>query len=218
LPKGALVGNFLHEILEKTDFTKKDFEALIISVAQAYSSVYQSEDLDFYKTWIQQVLNAKLQDLPFTLSQIEAKKKIAEMPFFFSKKKIKAAEINALSPLIQVEKDIDAGTMGGFIDLFFEYEGKYYLLDWKSNFLGNSKEDYNQENMSIAMQGNNYHLQYLIYTVAIKRYLEHKNIDFEKHFGGVLYIFLRGCREDKTYGIYFQKPDNSLITKLDNLF
>jgi exodeoxyribonuclease V beta subunit len=218
LPKGAVIGNFLHEILENADFTSNNFKELIFSVSNRYTSVYQPSDLEFYQTWIKQVLEARLQELPFTLSDISTEKKIAEMPFFFKKKKIKAEEINSLSPFIHVENDINAGAMGGFIDLFFEHQGKYYLLDWKSNFLGNKKEDYNQENMELSMKGNNYHLQYLIYTIAIKRYLEHKGINFEKTFGGVLYIFLRGCRIGESYGIYYQKPNDNLIKKLDDLF
>ena len=74
--------------------------------------------------------------------------------------------------------------MTGFIDLFFEHQGKYYILDWKSNHLGNNLENYSQENMEEAMKGSNYNLQYYIYTIAANRFLKTKikDYNYEKHF------------------------------------
>lgn len=109
--------------------------------------------------------------------------------------------------------------MYGFIDLFFEHKGKYYILDWKSNFLGSSISDYDTDNIELAMKGNNYHLQYLIYTVAVKRFLSLRNpqFNYDKDFGGVLYVFLRGCRSDQKTGIYYTKAPRALIEQLDLL-
>ena len=66
---------------------------------------------------------------------------------------------------------------------------------------------YNQENLLNAMNINNYHLQYMIYTVALVRYLRQKieNFDYDTHFGGVLYLFVRGVRINNTTGIYFNR-------------
>ena len=118
--------------------------------------------------------------------------------------------------------------MTGFVDLVFEYNRKYYILDWKSNHLGNNIDSYSRENMEEAMAGSNYYLQYHIYTIAAKRFLEHKlgkdaqgnNLfDYERDFGGVIYIFLRGVRfGDTSFGVYFDKPPLNKINGLDELF
>jgi len=117
------------------------------------------------------------------------------------------------------ESDLE-GLMTGFIDLIFELNGKYYILDWKSNHLGNKLEDYGPDQLEEAMKASNYNLQYLIYTVALKRWLESRIPDFDyyKHFGGVLYVFLRGTREGQETGIYKAIPDREDIEKLDRAF
>lgn len=95
--------------------------------------------------------------------------------------------------------------MKGFIDLLFAYEGKYYLLDWKSNWLGKSYEDYAEENLNISMQQNQYTLQAEIYTHSLEKYLRLVHSEpFSELFGGVYYIFLRGLPSD---GIKFIDPE-----------
>jgi exodeoxyribonuclease V beta subunit len=98
------------------------------------------------------------------------------------------------------------GMMTGFIDLLFEHEGKYYILDWKSNFLGDQLHHYDQSAVMNAMNENNYHLQYLIYALAVEKFLKSKlpNFDFEKQFGGVIYLFLRGTRSNENSGVFVQ--------------
>ena len=84
-----------------------------------------------------------------------------------------------------------------------KHKAQYYILDWKSNHLGNDAENYDLAGMEAAMAGSNYHLQYMIYTVALKRWLEKRiaGFDFDTHFGGVIYVFLRGVRDDRQTGI-----------------
>ena len=91
------------------------------------------------------------------------------------------------------------GMMKGFIDLVFEFEGKYYIADWKSNHLGNSYSDYSQERISGEMEKHNYFLQYYIYSAALNRYLKQRlgsSYSYEKHFGGVYYFFVRGMNPE----------------------
>ncbi len=110
------------------------------------------------------------------------------------------------------------GVMHGFIDLLFRHKGKYYILDWKSNFLGNKLEDYKRKGMEEGMRGSNYHLQYYIYTLAVKRHLERKlkDFDYERDFGGVIYMFLRGVRENGDTGIFTTRPEKKRIEELDD--
>ncbi|MFN3985848.1 MAG: exodeoxyribonuclease V subunit beta [Rhodocyclaceae bacterium] len=88
------------------------------------------------------------------------------------------------------------GYLKGFIDLVFVYRGRYYLLDWKSNHLGVTPAAYAPARLADAMHAHAYHLQHLIYTVALHRHLRRglPGYDFKQHFGGVLYLFVRGVR------------------------
>jgi exodeoxyribonuclease V beta subunit len=109
------------------------------------------------------------------------------------------------------------GMLLGFIDLVFCHGGKYYIIDWKSNYLGADPENYSPENLAREMERKLYPLQYLIYTVALNRYLQRRISDYsyDTHFGGAYYLFLRGI--DKSHpdnGIYFDKPDVALVQEL----
>lgn len=79
----------------------------------------------------------------------------------------------------------------GFIDLVFRHDGRYYLLDYKSNWLGEDREAYTQQAMIQAMRLHRYDLQYQLYSLALHRYLRHRIADYhyERHFGGVIYLF-----------------------------
>jgi len=109
--------------------------------------------------------------------------------------------------------------MNGKIDLFFEHEGRYYILDWKSNYLGNNLADYSPQGIAQAMNAHNYHLQYLIYTVAVKKYLESRlgSFDYDSQFGGVIYLFVRGVRANSETGIFTHKPPFQKIQALERI-
>lgn len=106
--------------------------------------------------------------------------------------------------------------LNGLIDLVFEHNGKYYILDWKTNFLGNQVEHYNHKNMLKAMEINNYHLQYTIYTYALNKYLESRipAYDYETHFGGVIYLFIRGIRKDQNTGIFTNRITSAELEQI----
>ncbi|MGA1651686.1 MAG: exodeoxyribonuclease V subunit beta [Burkholderiaceae bacterium] len=114
----------------------------------------------------------------------------------------------------------------GFIDLVIEHDGRYFLIDWKSNHLGNRMADYGPEPLKRSMLEHRYHLQYLIYTLALDRYLRLrvKNYCYENHFGGVFYLFIRGVRpywrnaDRSPAGVFYKKPKAESIARLDRLF
>jgi exodeoxyribonuclease V beta subunit len=113
------------------------------------------------------------------------------------------------------EKDV-AGFMTGAIDLLFRQGGKYYLLDYKSNFLGDSPSSYQLPRLREAMAREHYYVQYLIYTVALHRYLRQRvaGYSYERDFGGAVYLFLRGMPE----GVFADRPSASLIAALEGYF
>ncbi len=117
-----------------------------------------------------------------------------------------------------------AGYLKGYIDLVFEHGGRFYVLDWKSNHLGYAPEDYALARLEEAMQAHGYHLQHLLYSVALHRHLGRTlpGYDCARHFGGVLYLFVRGVRphwqvEGGAAGVYFHRTPPAVIAGLDAL-
>jgi len=110
--------------------------------------------------------------------------------------------------------------MHGFIDLIFEQDGRYYLADYKSNWLGDSVEQYHRGAMHQAMVDHYYDLQYWIYLLALHRYCRTHVPDYDpqQHLGGVYYLFLRGMDTSGEHGVYFQPVDVPALNHLDALF
>jgi exodeoxyribonuclease V beta subunit len=110
------------------------------------------------------------------------------------------------------------GMLHGFIDLIFEYDGKYFVADYKSNYLGDKLEDYNQQAMSEKNRASLYDLQYLIYTIALDKYLQQSldNYSYDEHFGGVYYLYLRGFKDG--FGVYQARPSKAIVEELKELF
>jgi exodeoxyribonuclease V beta subunit len=111
------------------------------------------------------------------------------------------------------------GYLRGFIDLVFRHEGRFYVVDYKSNWLGPRAEDYGPEQLAEAMAHHHYYLQYHLYTVAVHRYLAQRvpGYDYAQHFGGVYYLFLRGMspHHARGNGVFFDRPPRALIDELD---
>lgn len=182
LPASAKTGILLHAILEK------------IPLQEAFS-VQTSSDLAQwirpflangpYENWedvfcdiIYDVLRMPLGD--FLFSDLNEQTCLRELEFLYPSR-----DLDNLN--------LENGFLKGVIDLLFEHKGKYYLIDWKSNWLGPSNEYYQNENLTLAIREKKYDLQAKIYCNAIKKYLQvFENIDVESQFGGIFYIFLRG--------------------------
>ena len=124
-------------------------------------------------------------------------------------------------------QDIQKGFFKGFVDLMFHHKGYFYLLDWKSNFLGHSYQDYQLECLEREMQQSHYLLQGMMYLLALHRYLK-KHVpqyDYHMHFGGIFYVFIRGLRPipsstdpspfSATNGIYHMLPPASLMQSME---
>lgn len=111
------------------------------------------------------------------------------------------------------------GMLKGFIDLVFEHEGRYYVADYKSNWLGPTDDDYSRPAMQAAVLEKRYDVQYVLYLFALHRLLRSRlpDYDYDKHVGGAVYMFLRGT-QSSTQGLFCDKPPRSLIDRLDTLF
>jgi exodeoxyribonuclease V beta subunit len=110
------------------------------------------------------------------------------------------------------------GMVRGFMDLVFSHGGRYYIVDWKSNHLGNRLDDYAGGRLALEMERRLYTLQYLLYTVALHGYLRVRQpgYDYDSHFGGAYYLFLRGIDPlaGPEYGIFRDLPPRGLIEEL----
>jgi exodeoxyribonuclease V beta subunit len=117
------------------------------------------------------------------------------------------------------------GYLKGFIDLVFEHGGRYYIVDWKSNHLGQAPDAYGPAALARAMNVHGYHLQHLLYALALHRYLARRlaGYAFDVHFGGVLYVFVRGVRpawrtpDGTAAGVYFHRLERTMLAELERL-
>jgi exodeoxyribonuclease V beta subunit len=119
---------------------------------------------------------------------------------------------------LRARRSYVAGLMTGFIDLILRWQGRYYVLDYKTNLLGPDRSDYAPERLPAAIRAHDYDLQYLIYLVALQRFLRSRlgdAYDYETHVGGALYLFVRGMREGDCAGIHHDRPPVGLIDALD---
>jgi len=225
LGRGANVGTALHSIFERLDFANPaSWEHTLMAASKYYPTIIKKESLHHFQQLISHVMNAAFagDGEEFALSSVTGEHKLTELEFCFSMNKANRKTINELlgdEAELVGEADIE-GLMMGFIDLVFKHKGKYYILDWKSNYLGNSTGNYNKDCMNEAIKSSNYDLQYMIYTLAVKRWLETRIEDFsyDQHFGGVIYVFLRGVREGQKTGIYTTKPSKEIIEGLERVF
>jgi exodeoxyribonuclease V beta subunit len=232
-PRGAKAGTFLHGILEKVDFSELAGESLTgLVAAELARSGFGSEWHATLCEMLRQVLAAPLGRAGerFRLSELAKNSWVSEMEFYFPLKLIGSRRLAALlkqhgagSPadLARVAERLNfrevAGMLRGFIDLVFCHQGKYYLLDWKSNHLGNRIEEYGSEQLAREMEAKLYPLQYLLYTVALNRHLEGRDptYRYEEQFGGVLYLFLRGLDGSSPgSGVFHDIPDPALVREL----
>jgi exodeoxyribonuclease V beta subunit len=227
-PRGASPGTFLHSLFEDLDFTQPVAPEWVAEKLELGG--FDEHWQPVLSEWINAVLQVPLSGPGISLSQLPAREKQVEMEFYLPiSATLTAPALDALirryDPLSVDCPPLDfrdvRGMLKGFIDLVFRHNGRYYLLDYKSNWLGESSEAYTQSAMAQAMQAHRYDLQYQLYTLALHRYLRHRiaGYDYEQHFGGVIYLFLRGVDRDVPgQGIFATRPDVQLISQMDALF
>ncbi|WP_163933578.1 exodeoxyribonuclease V subunit beta [Paraferrimonas sp. SM1919] len=227
-PRGARAGTMLHEVFENVDFTE-NMQADSVQTMLAQKLTEQHYDLAYQPiitAMMQQVL-AKTLPHGAALNTVANNQRLVEMEFMLPAQ-IQAQNINNIiqsyDPLAAIAEPLSfvqlQGMLKGFIDLVFESNGKYYVLDWKSNHLGDTPEDYHSEALNGAMVEHRYDFQYQIYSLALHRYLKMtlSDYNYEQHFGGAYYIFVRGINENGNEGIFFNKPSEALLTALDMAF
>lgn len=181
LPAGSEAGILLHAILEN------------ISFAEARAAVRPADLIDYIRRYTKgtsfEAWERPIADIVFAALKTPLFEGVAPL-----------AEISDFECYREMEFVFSTGSEFGFdgflkgvVDLFFRYEGKYYLVDWKSNWLGPETTDYHEGNMLMVMEENDYFLQARIYQEALQRYLK---LMGDEVLGGIAYVFLRGLSPD----------------------
>jgi exodeoxyribonuclease V beta subunit len=245
-PAGPRPGQLIHEIFERIDFCRKDRERLPQLVTETLATYsFEPRWQEPLCRAVDDVLTTPLNEdaEPLVLQRVPQERRINEMEFLFPVAEAsnggdamltgpRLAEVFArhasqsicaayLERLRQLEFAPLAGYLKGFIDLVFEDRGRWYLVDYKSNLLGATPADYEPARLIEPMVDHHYFLQYHLYTVALHRHLTARlsGYDYDRHFGGVYYFFVRGMSPAHPFGcgVFRDRPERALIEGLSGL-
>ena len=222
-PKGATAGTAIHKLFEHASFEfngaeKDNHSGAIKEILEEY---------DFDLKWAP-VIQQMIRDLAgcnmpgFDLGGLAIKDERREMEFHFpagSADGVSLLGVIRNEPVLPQEADAGQRYMTGFIDLVARQNGQYIIIDYKSNYLGDTPEDYSQGKLKEEIMSASYDLQYHLYTVALVKFLRSKisDFDYDTHFMGVAYLFVRGMKAGSDKGVWFYKPDKEVITKLERM-
>ena len=238
-PGGTKAGIFLHDILEKIDYQGNDSLAARNLVADKLSQYgYDACWLPVILGMVKKVTTTPLplsSDGPtiLTLSVIPNHNRRNEVAFYFPLRRIspedlarifrkgaampdsRLSQVPGLRCMERLHFSPLEGYLKGFIDLIFRFENRFYLADWKSNHLGNQIQNYGQDELIKVMDEGEYFIQYHLYALALHQYLALRipGYRYEKHFGGVYYLFLRGMDPARgtPSGIFHDRPPLELL-------
>ena len=226
-PAGSHVGSYLHLLLEHLDF-QDPVEPQVLRLSAQFSPRFNLDHEHWGESaarWMARVIGTPLDDRGLTLAALPQSRRLNELEFDFSTHRVDIRALNRLlerasgEPLPPLEVEAFQGMLTGIIDLVFEHQGRYYIADYKSNFLGSQFADYAPQPLRETVLERRYDLQYLLYTLALERYLRQRvpGYDYSRHFAGVFYLFLRGMRPESgpRCGVYFDRPEPRLIAELD---
>jgi len=221
-PRGAAAGTCLHAILERISFTDPGGRRDIIATQLANASIADAWT-PVVEAWIADVLATGI--MPgFCLEKLHDRDRINELAFSYPLASVDMAALNRVlkryghAPLPGHDTQLLRGLLVGFVDLIFRHQGRYCIVDYKSNHLGNQIADYTPARLEEAMRAHRYDLQYLLYTLALHRYLQYRlpEYDYSTHIGPVCYLFLRGMDpQTPESGVFRTLPDPGLIQELD---
>ncbi len=233
--RGAEAGTFLHNLLEAAAdegfaYLANDAGACQAWLTEQVRHVTDESEQQTLQQWLPSYLQSafELDDGTPPVKLAELNHYQAEPEFWFPTHQVQATAIDQLvcqyvlperSRPKLLERTLN-GMLKGFIDLVFEWQGKYYVADYKSNYLGPDAGAYTHAAMEHKILESRYDLQFVIYTLALHKLLKARlgdAYDYDAHVGGSLYLFLRGA-EAETAGAYFHRPARALIEALEQCF
>jgi len=239
-PAGARAGERVHSVLEALDFAAGD-EAMDGAIARALT---HREREDGWQAALEAAVRAAL-DTPLDgdglkLRGLERRDRLAEVAFTLPVDAARdaPATAGALADALEAAPGPGlpsgyperlrqlgfaplSGFLSGYIDLAFRRDGRWYVLDWKSNRLGDRYRDYRRGALATAMAHHHYVLQYHLYALALHEHLRRRQpgYDYDAHFGGVFYLFLRGLHPDlgPSAGVFADRPPRVLVERLSTV-
>ncbi|MEE4637585.1 MAG: exodeoxyribonuclease V subunit beta [Wenzhouxiangella sp.] len=237
-PRGAAAGNFLHLLLEwagQRGFAEALDQPQRLRQEIAHRLARRGWDgwVGALETWLHALVQAPIDLGPTELCLRDLERRAnryrPELEFWLAAEHVDAGAVDALvsrhtlggcrrKPFEPRELN---GVLHGFIDLVFEHQGRWYVADYKSNWLGPDAAAYTAARMTDGVLTHRYDMQYALYTLALHRLLKHRlgaGYRPEHHLGGAVYLFLRGCDNPTTRGVFFEPASPTLVTALDRLF
>ena len=232
-PAGALAGTCLHAMLERADFSRPLDAAL---ARRCLGEAGLPTDLaPQVGVWLSEVLATALpgpQGRPIVLGSIAAQRQVRELEFLLPATRLDnqalLAAIASEFPMARGAADAAwSGFLRGFIDLVFEDQGRWWIVDWKSNRLGDARTAYGQASLERSVAEHAYALQFCLYSLALHRLLSVRLPGYQpaRHFGGVFYLYLRGVAPaapgapaGPPPGVFAARPSDRLLARMDSLF
>ena len=231
-PKGAHPGTFLHALLEWCAHTGFDTvlqapDTLRQLITQRCAAMRWDNWVEPLFDWVHLLLTTPLPTDSTSIRLDTVTTARAEMEFWIETRQLDLQALDqavtqhtlGARPRPALAPDTLQGMLKGFMDLVLEHEGRYYVADYKSNWLGADDGAYTAASMEESIRANRYDLQYVLYLFALHRLLGTRlpDYDYDRHVGGALYLFLRGISAP-TAGVHFDRPPKALMLKLDRLF
>jgi len=243
-PRGPEAGTLLHEILEQIDFSAYDeTELRALATRCIERNGFEAGCLDQIVHVVESVANTPLPSGSgsIRLAELAQGQLRPEIEFTLAASTRSPGETftpTALAAILSTAPEGSAlkcyadrvsrmswreldGYLRGFIDAVFHDGQRYFLIDYKSNHLGARQADYLPDRLLQPMIEHDYVLQYLIYAIALDRHLAARleGYDYDSHFGGVYYLFLRGLALSHSpgCGVFFDRPSAELMRRASAL-
>ena len=216
LPRGMRFGNCIHEIFEHLDFTN-DAAIDPLVVQQLRKHGMQSTER---ATAVADCVRRVLAHPAPALASCPMTRTLRELEFHLPAKLLTPVQLTEFAGA-GLTFEPRQGILKGFMDLVFERDGRFHILDWKSNWLGSDTDAYTPEAMKAEMHRHRYGLQWRLYLVALHRFLRSRMRDYDpaRHLGEIYYVFLRGIDPARPeLGVVRETPYLAELTRLDALF
>lgn len=238
--RGPNAGTCLHAILEHADFrdpASKANESLIREALAGHGFLAPEvhRGIPDPVVVVQQMLHLVTQptcpQLGFALRGLESSLRKDEWSFLLGTEHVGLNRIGRIlarssNPLVadlgtklarQESRDAEHSFLVGKVDLMCRHEDRWWVFDWKSNHLGNARENYDAGHLAQSMVDEKYVVQYHLYLAGLHSHLQArcgKAYDYDRNVGGACYVYLRGLDEGAQTGWYVDKPGHAVIDEL----